>query len=147
MSNENEILETVKNIKKEIKDVSVNGLHEVYEGKFTDYLYDFYPNFSWNDNDVKEMLILIVDKEFIENCKLIKEKYNFDLINDLKETIKERNQDKRDSYKESQDISKIIIEGKLLTTVTKPVGSSGQISIGTQHAGKNVTAYVILTPE
>jgi len=38
----------------------------------------------------------------------------------------------------------IINENELLVTIKKPVGANGQISIGKEHAGKLVTAYVVL---
>jgi len=42
-------------------------------------------------------------------------------------------------------MSQIILDSKdVLKTVTKPVGASGQISIGTEYAGLKVTAYITL---
>ncbi|MCZ7361933.1 MAG: hypothetical protein O8C58_01105 [Candidatus Methanoperedens sp.] len=38
----------------------------------------------------------------------------------------------------------IINETELIETIKTRVGSNGQISIGKKHAGKLVTAYVVL---
>ena len=37
----------------------------------------------------------------------------------------------------------IINENEILVVVKKTVGTNGQISIGKEHAGKQVTAYVV----
>ena len=40
-------------------------------------------------------------------------------------------------------VQTIINENEILTVVKKTVGTNGQISIGKEHAGKQVTAYVV----
>lgn len=39
----------------------------------------------------------------------------------------------------------IIDDSELIGVVKKPVGANGQISIGKEHAGKMVTAYIVLS--
>ena len=39
----------------------------------------------------------------------------------------------------------IIDDSELIGVVKKPVGANGQISIGKEHAGKLVTAYIVLS--
>lgn len=49
---------------------------------------------------------------------------------------------------EMSDITIIIPQSKIIeTTRAKIVGPNGQISIGREHAGKNVIAYVVLADE
>lgn len=38
----------------------------------------------------------------------------------------------------------IINENEILVIVKKQVGANGQISVGKEHAGKLVTAYIVL---
>jgi len=38
----------------------------------------------------------------------------------------------------------IINENEIIETIKTCIGSNGQISVGKKHAGKKITAYVIL---
>jgi len=46
------------------------------------------------------------------------------------------------------DIKIVIPQKDIITTVgPKPVGHNGQISVGAEHRGKNVIAYVVLADD
>ena len=48
---------TVNNRLDEIENIVNNGLHPVYEGKGEDFLWDFYPGFSWHRDQLELELI------------------------------------------------------------------------------------------
>lgn len=78
----------------ELEKISQNGLHEVYKGKFVDFLYDWYPNFTWKtEESLEEMKAILKKPNFNEVRNGIKDKYDFNIEHDIKEAINENEKD------------------------------------------------------
>lgn len=80
------IRQVSNNIKNQLKDICENGLNPVYNS-LEDYMWDMYPDFSWNNRSIKEARYLLQDNEFSQYAEIIRLKYNFDLVQNLTESI------------------------------------------------------------
>lgn len=64
------------------------GLPDVYDS-FRDYLFDFYPDFSWNGDSKVELQWLLDDADWRNLAGEIKYKYGFDFVDEIKQAITE----------------------------------------------------------
>lgn len=68
--------------------ISWRGLPDCYKS-FKDFLYDFYPSFSWNERAGDEMEIVVKDVRFDAISERIKKLFDFDIKHELTVTLKE----------------------------------------------------------
>lgn len=74
----------------EIKKIADEGLNEVYDS-VSDWLYDFYPDFSWTyEGSFVEIEALLNHPQFEEVAKKFEEVHDFNIKDELKGAIKER---------------------------------------------------------
>ncbi len=60
------------------------GLPDCYES-FQDMLYDFWPDFSWNDKDrVNEVNLVLADSRLDQIAETITREWGYDIIDELK---------------------------------------------------------------
>jgi uncharacterized Zn finger protein len=89
----NENIRLAKMLLEQLKGINENGLDKVYTD-FKDYLYDMYPDLPWNEEGQTEAInYLLNNDEFKVVAEGIKTKFDFDLIADFKECIKENEEE------------------------------------------------------
>ena len=72
-----------------LEEICKIGLPDCYD-TFNDFLYDFYPNFTWSAQaQVTETLEVLNDKRFSGIKTGIKKLYNFDIQAELATSVKE----------------------------------------------------------
>ena len=79
--------EIVQREKARLRKLLQEGLHPIYEGKFEDFLCDFYPDFSWNAVLYDELQACLDDPEWIVLAVEVKQKWGFDFRKDMQEGV------------------------------------------------------------
>jgi hypothetical protein len=71
-----------------LQKIEQEGISPVYDD-FNDFLYDYYPNFSWNDACLEQHQWCLDSPEWQALAASIKAKYGYDFVEASKEGIKE----------------------------------------------------------
>jgi hypothetical protein len=70
-----------------LQEIAKNGLPDCYKS-FDEFLYDFYPDFSWNpDESSKEIQAVLNDPRFKEVVPILKKDWNIDMKEELEKAI------------------------------------------------------------
>jgi len=69
-------------------DVVDRGIPDCYDN-FVDFLYDFYPNFSWNNDMVKEVEYIMNHESFTHIVDSIKEVWDYDMRKEFEDAVAE----------------------------------------------------------
>ena len=69
-------------------DISENGLPDCY-GSFDEYLYDFWPDFSWTSQSRVEVRAVLADSRFKRIVPVLKETWGVDMVEELRKGLDE----------------------------------------------------------
>jgi hypothetical protein len=82
----------IKRERARLKDLIDNGLPPCYDS-FQDYLCDFYPDFSWNENSIHELRFLVNDMVWLELAAQLSLGRGYNFINEVLAAIKQLEDD------------------------------------------------------
>jgi hypothetical protein len=81
--------QTLKRELSRMAKIEKEGLPKVYK-TFKDYLYDYFPDFSWNPKGSEmEFKKLLGSDKWLKLAKKVKDKYGYDFVSQVKAGIKE----------------------------------------------------------